>query len=67
MLYTAVARTTIPTKEGLTGCFYVDSGASDHLTPSKGDLHAYREFEQPVEVVAANSGEIYAYGTGSCE
>ena len=67
MLYTAVARTTVPTTEGLTGCFYFDSGAPNHLIPWKGDLYAYREFEKLVEVAAANSGKIYAYGTGSCE
>ena len=67
MLYRAVARTTVPTKEGLTGCFYDDSGASDNHIPWKGDLYAYREFEQPVEVATANSGKIYAYGTGSCQ
>ena len=67
MLYTAAARTTVPTKERLTLCFYDDSGASDNLIPWKGDLYAYREFEQPVKVAAANNGKIYAYGTGSCE
>ena len=67
MLYTAVARATVPTTEGLTGGFYVDSGAADHLITSKGDLHAYREFEKLVEVAAANGGKIYASGTGSCE
>ena len=40
-------------------------GASDDLVASKGNLRAYQEFETPVERVAADSGEIYAYGTGS--
>ena len=44
-LHTAVALTKVPAKEGPTGCFYIDSGASYHLVPSKGDLHAYEEFE----------------------
>ena len=39
-------------------------GASDHLVTLKGNLHAYREFEQPVEVAATNIGKIYTYGTG---
>ncbi len=65
-LYTA---TTVPAKEGLTDCFYIDLGtsdlgASDHLVPSKGDLRADRVFEQLVEIAVANSGKIYAYGTG---
>jgi len=51
-------------KEGLTDCFYIDLGASDHLVPSKGDLRADRVFEQLVEIAVANSGKIYAYGTG---
>jgi len=60
-LYTA---TTVPAKEGLTDCFYIDLGTSNHLVPSKGDLRAYRVFEQLVEIAVANSGKIYAYGTG---
>src|SRR5258706_16435579 len=63
-LYTAVAHTTVPAKEGLTDCFYIDLGASDHLVPSKGDLRADRVFEQHVEIAVANSGKIYAYSTG---
>ena len=55
-LYTAVAHTTVPAKEGLTNCFYIDLGASDHLVPSKGDLRADRVFEQLVEIAVANSG-----------
>src|SRR5258706_7716452 len=55
---------TVPAKEGLTDSFYIDLGASDHLVPSKGDLRADRVFEQLVEIAVANSGKIYAYGTG---
>ncbi len=33
-------------------------GASDYLVSSKGDLRAYREFEQLVEIAVANSGKI---------
>ena len=28
----------------------VDSGASDHFTPSRGDLGAYKKFAKPVEI-----------------
>ena len=62
--HTAVAHTTVPAKEGLTDSFYIDLGASDHFVPSKGDLRADRVFEQLVEIAVANSGKIYAYGTG---
>ena len=62
-LYTAVAHAArVTAKEGLTDCFYVDSGASDHLIPSKGDLRAYIEFEQPAEIAATNRGKIYDDG-----
>ena len=47
------------------GHFYIDSGASDHLFPTKGDLHAYRKFIKPVEISAADGGKIYAYGSGT--
>ena len=66
MLYTPAAHTTIVTaKEGLTDYFYIDSIASDHLVPSKGNLRTYVEFEHLVEIVATNRGKIYAYGTVS--
>ena len=45
--------------------FYVDSGASDHLIPSRDNIHAYQEFAKPVEISAANGGKIYAYGSGT--
>jgi transposase InsO family protein len=64
-LYTAMSYGALLADEELTDTFYIDSGASDHLIPSKNDLHAYREFERPVEISAADSGKIYAYGTGS--
>jgi hypothetical protein len=39
--------------------------ASDHLIPSKENLHAYRKFDKPVEISAADGGKIYAYGSGT--
>jgi len=45
--------------------FYVDSGASDHLVPSRGRLRAYKEFAGPVERAAADNGKVYAQGTGT--
>jgi hypothetical protein len=40
-LYTAMSYSAILTNEELTDTFYITSGASDHLIPSKNDLHAY--------------------------
>jgi transposase InsO family protein len=64
-LYTAMSGDALLANGELTDRFYVDSGASDHLIPSKGDLRAYKEFAKPVEISAANNGKIYAYGTGT--
>ena len=48
----------------LTNFYYIDSGASNHLVPSKGVLHTYKEFADPVVIGMANNGKIQAYGTG---
>jgi len=45
--------------------FYVDSGGSDHLIPSRDNLHAYQKFAKPVKISAANGRTIYAYGSGT--
>ena len=45
--------------------FYIDSGASDHLIPSRGDLNSYREFNKPVEISTADGGKIFSYGSGN--
>ena len=63
-LYTAFSHASLSATKGLTDRFYVDSGASDHIVPSRSDLCSYREFEQPLEIVAAGGGKIYAYRTG---
>jgi hypothetical protein len=44
--------------------FYLDSGASYHLVPSQGMLHAYQKFAMPLEISATNGNKIYAYGSG---
>jgi len=41
-----VSHNTLASTGDLNENFYVDSGASDHLIPSRGDLHAYRKFEK---------------------
>ena len=45
-------------------CFNIDLGAPGHLVLLKGNLRAYKEFEQPVEIRATNVGKIYTYGIG---
>ena len=66
-LYSAVAKTALIANTNTTNTYYIDSGASDHLVPSKGELHAYKEFASPVKIAAADNGKIYAYGTGSLQ
>ena len=61
-LYTAVSHNTlVGTEEPLN----IDSGASDHLVPSRGDLHAYKKLAKLVGISAADGGKIYAYGSGT--
>ena len=45
--------------------FYLDSGASNHVIPSRDNLHAYQKFAKPVETSAADGKKIYAYGSGT--
>ena len=60
-LYTAVG--TSETESMNT--YYIDSGASQHLIPTRTDLHAYQEFSKPVEIAAVNGGVVYTYGSGT--
>jgi len=46
-----------------TAKYYINSGASKHLIPSKVYLRSYREFDKPVEISVANDGQILAYGS----
>ena len=59
MLYTAVG--TSETES--TNTYYVYSGASQHLIPTRVDLHVYQEFSKPVEIAVASGGVVYAYGS----
>ena len=43
--------------------YYVNSGASQHLIPTRADLQTYQEFLTLVEIAAANRGVVYAYGS----
>ena len=66
-LYTAVSKTALLANTKLTNLYYIDSGASDHLIPSKDKLCAYMEFASPIEIAVANKGKIYAHGTRSLQ
>ena len=44
--------------------YYINSGASKHLIPSKVYLRSYREFDKPVEISVANDRQILAYSSG---
>ena len=59
-MYTAV---NTPNDES-ANMYYIDSGASQHLVPTRSDLQTYQEFSTPVEIAAANGGVVYAYGSG---
>jgi len=63
-LYTAMAYTGMCADNGPTAKYYVNSGASKHLIPSKVYLRLYREFGKPVEISVANDRQILAYGSG---
>ena len=63
-LYPTVSKTTLLANTKLTNFYYIDSGASDHLIPSKGELRTYKEFAHPIVIGTANDGKIQAYGTG---
>ena len=59
-MYTAVRNL----KDKSTNTYYIDSGASQHLIPTRVDLQTYQEFLKPAEIAAANGRVIYAYGSG---
>jgi len=48
-LYTAISHAGSVAHRGLANTFYVDSGASDHLVPSRGELRAYKELLRLLE------------------
>jgi len=63
--YTAMSHNALADTRSPAEKFYVDSGASDHLIPSRDNLYAYQKFVKPVEVSAANGVKISAYGSGT--
>src|SRR5258706_6117962 len=65
VMFTAIVNSSVLTTDTLTDTFYIDSGASAHLVPTKCGLRNYVEFDSPVEIAAANNGKILAYGSGT--
>src|SRR5258706_14038397 len=65
VMFTAIVNSSVLTTDTLTDTFYIDSGASAHLVPTKCGLHNYVEFDSPVEIAAVNNGKILAYGSGT--
>ena len=64
-LYTEMSYGALLPDGGPVDTFYIDLGASDHLISSQGELPAHGKFASPVEISAADSGEMYADGTGT--
>jgi len=63
-LYTVMAHAGLRADDGLMARYYVDSGASEHITPTRVYLRSYREFKKPVEISVADDRQILAYGSG---
>ena len=45
--------------------WWIDSGASQHMTPDKKGMVEYKSFKSPVKVKLADNSTLYAYGKGS--
>src|SRR5258706_14012830 len=50
VMFTAIVNLSILTTDTLTNTFYIDSGASAHLVPTKCRLRNYVKFHSPVEI-----------------
>ena len=44
--------------------WWIDSGASQHMTPNKKDFFVYTEFQKPINIKLADNSTLYSYGTG---
>lgn len=42
--------------------WWIDSGASQHLTPNKGSLNNFERFNKPIEIKLADNSILYSYG-----
>ena len=45
--------------------WWIDSGASQHMTPDKKGMTSYIAFRNPVQVKLADNRTLYAYGKGT--
>ena len=44
--------------------WWIDSGASQHMTPTMDEFLCFEKFSKPVEISLADNSKLYAYGTG---
>ena len=61
-LYTALSHKALVGTEEPLNIFYIESGASEHLIPSRGDLHTYRKFAKPAEISAVERVTLMVLG-----
>ena len=47
--------------------WWIDSGASQHMTQDKVDLINFEQFSSPVAINLADNSAIYAYGSGDAQ
>eukprot|EP00795_Rhopilema_esculentum_P008368 gene8368-14342_t len=47
--------------------WWIDSGASQHMTPVKKGMYGYTPFKKPIEVKLADDTVIFAYGKGELQ
>ena len=47
--------------------WWIDSGASQHMTPVKKGMYGYTQFKKPIEVKLADDTVIFAYGKGELQ
>ena len=47
--------------------WWIDSGATQHMTPVKKGMYGYAPFKKPIEVKLADDTVIFAYGKGELQ
>lgn len=60
----ALAVSPGPTKEPNTNDWWIDSGASRHMTPNKRFYSNFIKFKTPTQVNLADDKSVFAYGKG---
>lgn len=66
-VFTTMVNLLVLVMESFTKPFYINSGASAHIMPTKCGLCDYVEFNCPVEIAAANDRKIHAIGSGTAQ